>query len=318
MPNQDILNILDNIFTISLSIKEKYDKLFELDVFKKTNTQEYQNLIQVIKGLKYFEQEELKKLHHNYSELMLIVKYLKEKYLNIKDETLNLIIPDEVLFKNYVTTRIINNIICYIINNFDVMYLKTVNDLSLDINNFRKSNFIIAINNYLMQDILNILLVVNHNSQNPLLKNMFVRNFYDLNYTIPYLEERLLSNNNNDYIIGSDVVNYFYGISKEYSDKIKTEFLKKLYQNKLDIILSYDLDDTLLLDNIFKIEFSKNFMKAILLLSDEKLKDEINAISTAYMINTDANEMTTNIIKSIFVSLDAEEFVFSRARIFTD
>lgn len=38
MPNQDILNILDNIFTISLSIKEKYDKLFELDVFKKTNT----------------------------------------------------------------------------------------------------------------------------------------------------------------------------------------------------------------------------------------------------------------------------------------
>ena len=236
-------------------------------------------------------------------------KYLKEKYLNIKDETLNLIIPDEVLFKNYVTTRIINNIICYIINNFDVMYLKTVNDLSLDINNFRKSNFIIAINNYLMQDILNILLVVNHNSQNPLLKNMFVRNFYDLNYTIPY---------NSDYIIGSDVVNYFYGISKEYSDKIKTEFLKKLYQNKLDIILSYDLDDTLLLDNIFKIEFSKNFMKAILLLSDEKLKDEINAISTAYMINTDANEMTTNIIKSIFVSLDAEQFVFSSARIFTD
>ena len=82
MLNLEVIKILDNITSLLLSIKEKYAILFEIDINNLKDSKEYLEAVKGIKSLKYFVNEELKKISKNYSDITTIIKYLKEKYLD--------------------------------------------------------------------------------------------------------------------------------------------------------------------------------------------------------------------------------------------
>ena len=123
MLNLEVIKILDNITSLLLSIKEKYAILFEIDINNLKDSKEYLEAVKGIKSLKYFVNEELKKISKNYSDITTIIKYLKEKYLDTKDDSLSLILPDKITIKNSVIIRLINTFIFYIINNFAELFL---------------------------------------------------------------------------------------------------------------------------------------------------------------------------------------------------
>ena len=162
MLNLEVIKILDNITSLLLSIKEKYAILFEIDINNLKDSKEYLEAVKEIKSLKYFVNEELKKIPKNYSDITTIIKYLKEKYLDTKDDSLSLILPDKITIKNSVIIRLINTFIFYIINNFDELFLnplmrKYTFDDEMKLKIIKDSSFVTSLQNYLMQDLLNIL-----------------------------------------------------------------------------------------------------------------------------------------------------------------
>lgn len=307
MLNLEVIKILDNITSLLLSIKEKYAILFEIDINNLKDSKEYLEAVKGIKSLKYFVNEELKKISKNYSDITTIIKYLKEKYLDTKDDSLSLILPDKITIKNSVIIRLINTFIFYIINNFDELFLnplmrKYTFDDEMKIKIIKDSSFVTSLQNYLMQDLLNILGQINYQSSNPLLKNVLIHNFYDLCYVIPFIEDKMLQSNFsfvNDYIVSSDIINYFYGISSDTSKEASAAFLKKYYLKYLEKLISFDNEDTLSVDKLFEIEFAKNIMKSILLLGSKDLEEELIALSYAYISEDGSLECINTTIKDI-------------------
>ena len=70
-----------------------------------------------------------------------------------------------------------------------------ISDDEMKIKIIKDSSFVTSLQNYLMQDLLNILGQINYQSSNPLLKNVLIHNFYDLCYVIPFIEDKMLQSN---------------------------------------------------------------------------------------------------------------------------
>lgn len=320
--NSKYKTTITKLLDLELSIKEKYDALFMLDCNNLQNTSKYKNRVQEIKALKHFENLLLKELPNNYTDLEEIIKELKATYLPTTVNDLNLIVPRIVPYSNYSATRLINKLIYYIISNFEklVLYplIKATNTVDKEkMQDANNAAFVTAYNNYLRQDIANIQVIINAFNTNPYIKPKFKRNFYDLCYTLPYLEEKYLYQDFaifEEYIITSEVISSFYGINqdifKELQDKLITKIcLEEIYFMSIQDIYELESDR-----NLFATYFSQSLTQASLLIASPETLEKISCLAESILEDDVSYELANQMVRDIFKNVENNNISLSRVQ----
>lgn len=310
------------LLDLELSIKEKYDALFFLDYNDSKNNQFYKNIIQEIKGLKHFENELLKDLPNNYPELEEIIKELKRTYLPLANNDLNLVVPRIFPYSHYAATRLINKLIYFIVFNFEKIVLHPMfqkldfvdYEQLMDANN---SAFVISFNNYLRQDITNIQAMINFSNNNPFIKPQFRRNFYDLCYSLPYLEEKYLKQEfriSDEYTITSGIISDFYGIRRDIAQKLQEEILTKICLEEIGFMSMQDIYELEPNRNLFATYFSQSLIQASLLIASSETFDKIYGMAKSILEEDPLYEPVNQMIEDIFTNVKNNGISLSRVQ----
>lgn len=320
--NSKYKTTIAKLLDLELSIKEKYDTLFMLDYNNSKNNQAYKSIIQEIKGLKHFENELLKELPNNYPELAEIIKELKSTYLPLESNDLNLKVPRAFPYSNYSATRLINKLIYYIISNFEKIVIYPIIQKSevvdaeklADANN---SAFVTSYNNYLRQDIVNIQAIINSFNTNPFIRPKLGRNFYDLCYTLPYLEDKYLYQEFkifSEYTITSDVIPSFYGINQDVFRKLQDSILTKICLEELYFMSTQDIYALELDNNLFAAYFSQSLVQASLLIANPETLEKISCMAYSLLDDDSSYEQANQMIKDIFTNVENNNISLSRVQ----
>ena len=310
------------LLALESSIKEKYDTLFSLDCKHLKNTQQYKGIIQEIKGLKHFEKELLKELPTNYYELEQIIKELKQLYLPSADNDLNLMVPRTFPYSPYTATRLVNKLVYYIVSNFEKILLKPLiaKSQNIDEEKLKDANnaaFVTAYNNYLRQDIINIQIIINYANTNSFIKTQLKRNFYDLCYALPHLEEKYLSKNfeiTPEYTITSDIIPSFYGLSADKFKLIQDKVITELCLKEIKFMSSQNLYELEPNRNLFTTYFSQSLIQASLLIASSDIFEQISYIVESQLEDNPTYETVKQMIGDIFTNVENSNISLSRVQ----
>ena len=271
------LETIKLLIAITESIKESYDKLINLEIAGKKETDKYKRCLDSLKISINLERSIYEKIAIDKCETFLQYLYLNEKNYTSKEE--------KAIFdkdKNLIISRIMIKLKRKIIG--DVNYVKSA-ILQPEAEAFllefkgeikRSMEYAIKIGPVILNDIFNCFLAIIKKSDN---KENIKSKFYT-SFIIENIENEMLSNSfnveDNPYLTASFLTN-LYGIPDNNLKKILIYQIVSYYNNTLNTILfneDKDLECSEVKDNI---SVRLSFLRALLIFLDDDIIMDMNA-----------------------------------------
>lgn len=271
------LETIKSLIAVTESIKESYDKLINLEIAGKKETDEYKRCLDSLKISINLEKSIYEKIAIDKCETFLQYLHLNENNHTLKEE--------EAIFdkdKNLILSRIMIKLKRKIIG--DVNYVKSA-ILPLEVESFlsqfkgeikRSMEYAIKIGPVILNDIFNCFLAIIKKSDN---KENIKSKFYT-SFIIENIENEMLSNSfnveDNPYLTASFLTN-LYGIPDNTLKKILIYQIVSYYNNTLNTILfneDKDLECSEVKDNI---SVRLSFLRALLIFLDDDIIMDMNA-----------------------------------------
>lgn len=300
LTQEDYRDISDLIL-ISNKIKKIYDELYNIEIYKNKDSEEYYNKLCKLKDVIDIENGIYKKIGDNNHKNLTILGYLLKDKIDIKE-----LIEEFLIFSsNPIMSRILNHFIRNIVKDKDIIpeflsiFFQDYQIAKNEITNSILSSY--EFKDSLNSDLINCLLAIIEKEKNIEITDKLKEVKYLVSYLYPDLESCLVKNNfeieKNPYV-GSIFVGQTNKWPQEIIKKIRIMYGLTYYEDTVNSMLQY-CDEDLLDNNIkYKLVISQIFLRTVFIILDSETIMELND-SFHIMVDEGGFEFNQKIIEMI-------------------
>lgn len=308
LSNKDIERI-NRIMDTTKAIEGLYNKLYELEINKENNTDEYQKQIGFLKNLINIERNLYEKSQFNSEKCIALIAFItrSEPNVNCYDE-------ERIINQNYnnLYIRRIFSELCNISLTDDEVFKDIYLDDCDNISKEKEKEIIkeerkcLDVINQFDVDIINscFLFIQEsiNNKQHKYYENELIKSKYGFSFVNKIIENQLINNNFNvteNLYLGSKFFSDMLKIETESYNSMKEEYVKSVLVKQIDKLLKLEDLDYNNKNKAISSILKSFYIRACLLLLENETIDYINDSFNDYIKN---HEWNNNISKQIIIN----------------
>ena len=321
---------LEMLINIVLSIYHNFQRLCDLEIKGKKDTNEYQEYTEEIKRDIIFKDNFFERLSDTPEKCLAIIEYLKKE--KFKDSQFSkspiysfIIVISKVSENEVILSYLVNQFIKKVLDNRDFI-IKQEKEVILPEELLKYQKDFYSFQNiyqfFLMTDMYNLILALNerriNTANNQIIKNYAIRMKYQLGFLVPDMMNTLINQNFNaslnPFLINNNA-NKIYPVPERVETLIKRNFLLKQAQKSFNI-LPWLGDDDLINPEIMSYALNvQDMLRSILILADKETEEKIVKIIATYLefveeeTKLDNKKMFKKILEDIIVNIKDDKSI---------
>lgn len=277
------LKRISKILEGSKSIENLYNKLYELELDDKKDTEEYKTQIQYLRYSLDLENRLYQNSNFSADKCSALIKYLikfklNKDYIDCEEYIINQDCNNIHILRvlRFLTQQIVNDD-----GGYKELYLTESDSSIFNMENLTKAKQYTNICNFMENDIHNLFLLflqeLIDNKNYSFYKNEFIRVKYNLSFINSKLEKQMIDNNfniNRDVYLSSKLISDLYGIDLEIYNFMRDDYASAFLDTHISEFLKLgDIDYNERTKSISSMIRSCYIKSYLLMMSDDKIYD---------------------------------------------